>query len=229
MIQVGGHAATLLDFEIPARHGLRQTIGDTLGDRRHLPLAAHDPRDARHRRRHGRAVPRRLAAELHEPDGHAVLGDLRRHAGPQRVVGLCHSVQNTTRGWPSSSACRSRRSTFRGAGVNHQAWILRFERDGRRPLPAAGRGHRARPGAAPARARRDVPPLRLLPHRVERALGRVPALVHATRRDDRAVPHARRRVREPQRGEPRALRRDAARRLRPAGRSRSSAASSMRR
>jgi len=31
MIQVGGHAATLLDFEIPARHGLRQTIGDTLG------------------------------------------------------------------------------------------------------------------------------------------------------------------------------------------------------
>ena len=31
MIQVGGHAATLLDFEIPARHGLRQTIADTLG------------------------------------------------------------------------------------------------------------------------------------------------------------------------------------------------------
>ena len=31
MIQVGGHAATLVDFEIPARHGLRQTIGDTLG------------------------------------------------------------------------------------------------------------------------------------------------------------------------------------------------------
>src|ERR1044072_1455465 len=31
MIQVGGHAATVTDFEIPARHGLRQTIGDTLG------------------------------------------------------------------------------------------------------------------------------------------------------------------------------------------------------
>src|SRR3954451_23440293 len=30
MVQVGGHAATLLDFEIPARHGLRQTIADTL-------------------------------------------------------------------------------------------------------------------------------------------------------------------------------------------------------
>ena len=30
-IQVGGHAATVRDHEIPARHGLRQTIGDTLG------------------------------------------------------------------------------------------------------------------------------------------------------------------------------------------------------
>ena len=31
MIQVGGHSSTLHDFEIPARYGLRQTIGDTIG------------------------------------------------------------------------------------------------------------------------------------------------------------------------------------------------------
>ena len=31
MIQVGGHHATMLDFDIPAAYGLRQTIGDTLG------------------------------------------------------------------------------------------------------------------------------------------------------------------------------------------------------
>ena len=31
MIQVGGFEATKLDFDIPAAHGLRQTIGDTLG------------------------------------------------------------------------------------------------------------------------------------------------------------------------------------------------------
>ena len=30
MIQVGGHDATRLDFEIPARYGLSQTIADTL-------------------------------------------------------------------------------------------------------------------------------------------------------------------------------------------------------
>ena len=32
MIQVGGYRpCTVTDFEIPLRHGLRQTIGDTLG------------------------------------------------------------------------------------------------------------------------------------------------------------------------------------------------------
>ena len=31
MVQVGMHEATVTDFDIPERHGLRQTIGDTLG------------------------------------------------------------------------------------------------------------------------------------------------------------------------------------------------------
>src|SRR4051795_8722760 len=31
MVQIGGHAATLVDFELPARYGLRQTIADNLG------------------------------------------------------------------------------------------------------------------------------------------------------------------------------------------------------
>ena len=30
-VQVGGYAATRADFEIPARYGVRQTIGDTIG------------------------------------------------------------------------------------------------------------------------------------------------------------------------------------------------------
>ena len=30
-VNVGGHAATLTDFEVPARFGVRQTIADTLG------------------------------------------------------------------------------------------------------------------------------------------------------------------------------------------------------
>jgi alpha-galactosidase len=41
MVQVGGHEATLRDFELPARYGLRQTIGDTLR-RAHTRARARD-------------------------------------------------------------------------------------------------------------------------------------------------------------------------------------------
>ena len=30
-VNIGGHAATVTDFDVPARFGLRQTIADTLG------------------------------------------------------------------------------------------------------------------------------------------------------------------------------------------------------
>src|SRR5919206_480657 len=50
------------------------------------------------------------------------------------------------------------------------------------PLSAARRARRLRSRAPAPRARGHVPPARLLPDRVQRALGRVPALVHARRR-----------------------------------------------
>ena len=43
MVQIGGHEATLRDFEIPARYGLRQTIADTLGIGGIFRDAAHAP------------------------------------------------------------------------------------------------------------------------------------------------------------------------------------------
>ena len=55
------------------------------------------------------------------------------------------------------------------AGVNHQAWVLRWERDGRTCTRCSTR-HRRRPGAAPPGAGRHVPAARLLPDRDQRAL-----------------------------------------------------------
>jgi alpha-galactosidase len=48
----------------------------------------------------------------------------------KQVVGLCHSVQNTTRQLAEIAGVPFADVTFTGAGVNHQAFILRFERDG---------------------------------------------------------------------------------------------------
>src|SRR5438477_8594820 len=95
-IQVGGFEATLRDFEIPKRHGLRQTIGDTLGIGGIF--------------RSLRTIPVMLgiAADMSElcPDAWllnytnpmAMLCWATYEASPHtRIVGLCHSVQNTTR------------------------------------------------------------------------------------------------------------------------------------
>ena len=129
MIQVGGHAATVLDHEIPARYGLRQTIGDTLGiggifrALRTIPVM--------------RAIAADMAAVcpdawlLNYTNPMAMLCWATYAGTPQRrVVGLCHSVQNTTRQLSELVGVPFEEVTFLGAGVNHQAWILRFERDG---------------------------------------------------------------------------------------------------
>ena len=129
MIQVGGHEATLIDFEIPKRHGLRQTIGDTLGIGGIF--------------RSLRTIPVMLgiAADMTElcPDAWllnytnpmAMLCWATYEARPQtRIVGLCHSVQNTTRQLAEAAGVPYDEVTYLGAGINHQSWILRFERDG---------------------------------------------------------------------------------------------------
>jgi alpha-galactosidase len=129
MIQVGGHAATLKDFEIPARHGLRQTIGDTLGiggifrALRTIPVMLGIGRDM------AELCPDAWLLNYTNPM--AMLCQAYAHGSPHtKIVGLCHSVQHTTRRLAELTHVPFEEVTFLGAGVNHQAFILRFERDG---------------------------------------------------------------------------------------------------
>ncbi len=129
MVQVGGHAATLIDHEIPARYGLRQTIGDTLGVGGVFRALRTIP------------VMEGIAADMAEVCADAWLLNYTNpmvmlcwatYIGtPQkRIVGLCHSVQNTTQQLAEYVRVPFEEVTFFGAGVNHQAFILHFERDG---------------------------------------------------------------------------------------------------
>jgi alpha-galactosidase len=129
MIQVGGHAATLLDFEIPARHGLRQTIADTLGiggifrALRTIPVMLGIGRDM------DELCPDAWLLNYTNPM--AMLCQAYVHGSPHtKVVGLCHSIQHTTRQLAEYVGVPFEDVTFLGAGVNHQSFILRFERDG---------------------------------------------------------------------------------------------------
>ena len=129
MVQVGGHAATVIDHEVPARYGLRQTIGDTLGiggifrALRTIPVMQGIAADM--------AAVCPDAWLLNYTNPMAMLCWATYSGTPQkRVVGLCHSVQNTTRQLAGYVDVPFEEVTFLGAGVNHQAWILRFERAG---------------------------------------------------------------------------------------------------
>ena len=106
----------------------------------------------------------------------------------KRIVGLCHSVQNTSEELAELVGVPCEEITFLGAGVNHQAFILRFERDGENLYPLLDAGDRARPRAdAPGPGRRSTGGSAT--SRPSRAsTGRVPPLAPARRRRDRALP-----------------------------------------
>jgi alpha-galactosidase len=129
MVQIGGHPATLVDFELPARYGLRQTIADTLG----IGGIFRTLRTADHMLALGgemaETCPRAWLLNYTNPM--AMLCWLVYGGTPtSQVVGLCHSVQFTIEDLANLVDVPEDEVTFLAAGVNHQAFILRFERDG---------------------------------------------------------------------------------------------------
>ena len=84
-IQVGGYKpSTVIDFEIPKKYGVRQTIADTLANRRYFPCAPYNTGDGRNRAGYGRGLPRCVVLELHEPNGDVVRLYAAVHQGKNR-------------------------------------------------------------------------------------------------------------------------------------------------
>ncbi|HEY2272102.1 MAG TPA: alpha-galactosidase [Jatrophihabitantaceae bacterium] len=134
MVNIGGHAATVTDFEVPARFGLRQTIADTLGvGGIFRGLRTFGFLDG-------------LATDMQ-----AVCPDawLLNYTNPMamnvqylsvqhpalKVLGLCHSVYWTVHGLSELIGVPLDEVSFSSAGVNHQAWVLKWERDGKDLYP----------------------------------------------------------------------------------------------
>jgi alpha-galactosidase len=129
MVQIGGHDATLRDFEIPASYGLRQTIGDTLG----IGGIFRTLRTAEHMLALGHELAELCPSNawlLNYTNPMAALCELVYRGTPTtNVVGLCHSVQFTLTELCRIVGASEDEVTFLVGGVNHQAFFLRFERD----------------------------------------------------------------------------------------------------
>ncbi|MCX4903158.1 alpha-glucosidase/alpha-galactosidase [Streptomyces sp. NBC_00878] len=129
-VQVGMNEATRTDFAVPARHGVRQTIGDTLGiggifrALRTFPVLRGLAEDM------AELCPDALLLNYTNPMAMNVLY-LSRIAPALRVTGLCHSVYWTMHDLSRLVGVPFDEVSYLAAGVNHQAWVLRFERDGR--------------------------------------------------------------------------------------------------
>lgn len=124
-IQVGGYdPCTIIDFEIPKKYGLRQTIADTLGiggimrALRTIPVMADFARDIEE------VCPGALLLNYTNPMA-ILTGYMQRYTGV-RTVGLCHSVQicseRLLKALGLEQHLDGRRELI--AGINHMAWLL---------------------------------------------------------------------------------------------------------
>ncbi len=127
MIQVGGYRpSTVIDFEIPKKYGLRQTIADTLGiggimrALRTIPVVmdmAHDMEEV---------CPDVVFLNYVNPMA-MITGAVQRATSIQ-TVGLCHSVQGTAMQLARDIDVPFDDVAYFAAGINHMCFYLRYER-----------------------------------------------------------------------------------------------------
>ena len=127
-IQVGGYEpCTVIDFDIPKKYGLRQTIGDTLGiggifrGLRTIKILKDFAADMEE------VCPNAWFLNYTNPMG-MLTGYMLRYT-KVKTVGLCHSVQCCSSGLLKSlgmeDKLEGRIETI--AGINHMGWLLNIK------------------------------------------------------------------------------------------------------
>jgi alpha-galactosidase len=123
--QVGGIEAYSVDVEVPREYGIDQPVGDTLGP------------GGVFRGLRSIGALKEIAADMRV---HCPKALLIQYANPMSIncwasesfgiktVGLCHSVQHTSRMLADQIGVPYEEITFDSAGVNHTAWFTTFRR-----------------------------------------------------------------------------------------------------
>ena len=125
MIQIGGWEAVRPDFEIPLRYGVDQSVADTLGPGgvfralRTIPVILDICKDVEE------LCPGALLINYSNPM--AMVCWAINQATRVRSVGFCHSVQGTSMRLAKYVGVPYEEVSYWVAGINHQAWFLRFD------------------------------------------------------------------------------------------------------
>ena len=121
------------DIEIPKKYGVDTNVGDTRGVSgifralRTIPTMLDICRDME------QVCPDALLLNYTNPMG--MLCRAMQRESDIRASGLCHSVQGTANMLARWIKAPRDRVTYVCAGINHQAWYVRFEKDGRDAYP----------------------------------------------------------------------------------------------
>lgn len=134
MVQIGMHEATLTDFKIPKKYGLKQTIADSMGvggifrGLRTIPFVLELAQDIKE------LCPAALLMNYTNPM--SILMEALYKAYPEvKSVGLCHSVPLTAREISSYIGVDPEDLLYECSGINHIAWMTRLEVDGENAYP----------------------------------------------------------------------------------------------
>jgi alpha-galactosidase len=132
-IEVAGLANVRHDYDIPLKYGIDQCIGDTIGPGgifkalRTGPVWLEILRDAE------RLCPEAWVLNYTNPMSILTLAALRGTA--MRTVGLCHSVQGSSKQLATYLGVPYDALEWRCAGINHNAWFTVLRHHGRDLYP----------------------------------------------------------------------------------------------
>ena len=127
-IQVGGYRpSTVIDFEIPKKFGLNQTIADTLGiggimrSLRTIPVLLNIAEDIE------QVCPNALWMQYVNPMCTNMIA-INKVFPNIRNIGLCHSVQGTAEMLAEDLQENIKNISYQCAGINHMAFFQKFEK-----------------------------------------------------------------------------------------------------
>ena len=127
-IEVAGLQNVRPDFDIPLRYGVDQCIGDTIGPGGIFKALRTGPAWLEIVADTKRLAPTAMILNYTNPMSILTLAAARTTSQP--IVGLCHSVQSTSRQLADYLSVPYAELTWRCAGINHNAWFTILEHKG---------------------------------------------------------------------------------------------------
>jgi len=134
LVKVGFNEMAFMDLLLPKKHGLKQTIGDTcclagvFRALRTMPFCIELCWDVEEV-----SAPGAVVLNYTNPQSMLVMAVAAMSNVP--FIGLCHSVQGSTRAIANYLGVPYDEMRFEAAGINHMSWVTRVEHKGKDLYP----------------------------------------------------------------------------------------------